>query len=66
MTDAEGLIPETSPVAVALMDARVPCDTTDCPRPAAIVELCWDGPGPYWVVIAACWPCHKEQRQKWS
>ena len=65
MTDAEGLIPETSPVAVALMDARVPCDTTDCPCPAEIVELCWDSPGPYWVVIAACWPCHKEQRQKW-
>ena len=60
MIDAEKLLSETSPIAVALMDAQVPCSTPDCPNPATHVGLSWDGPGPYWIVMAECFPCHKK------
>ena len=57
---AEQLVDDASSIAVGLAGGVVQCDTSECPSPAAYVELSWDGPGPYWIVFAYCWSCHKK------
>ena len=64
MWKAEELVSSTSAIGAALLGQIVECDTYNCPEPAAVVEVFWDGPGPYWFAWGRCLSCHHESQRE--